>query len=93
MTYCVDIDGTILYTELVDEEYILSGYNHKLIEKLNRLHADGNIIILHTGRHWKHLIKTKEQLSSGNVRYDTLVHGKPPADVYIDDRAVRPDEF
>jgi len=93
MIYCVDIDGTLLYTKLIDDRYIVTGVNADLIDQLNQGHGEGDIIILHTGRHWKHLTTTIKQLKTAGVIYDTVVFGKPPADVYIDDKAIRPDEL
>lgn len=54
---------------------------------------DGDEIILWTGRHWNHLEITQLQLWNANVKYTTLIMGKPVGDYYIDDKAVRPDEF
>lgn len=93
MRYCFDIDGTILFSELVDGEYRLTGANIPLIEKINCLFLCQNEIILHTGRHWNHLGLTKNQLQLYGVYYTTLVMGKPVADCYIDDKGMRPDEF
>ena len=90
---CVDIDGTLLYSKLVDDKYVITGANADLINQLNQGHDEGCIIILQTGRHWKHLMVTKQQLKKVGVKYDTVVFGKPPADVYIDDKAIRPDEL
>jgi uncharacterized HAD superfamily protein len=89
----VDIDGTILYSELIDETYIVNGYNIPLIRKLNKLWRQGNKVILHTGRHWNHLDLTKRQLEKANVLYDSLIMGKPPADYYIDDKGISPGDF
>jgi hydroxymethylpyrimidine pyrophosphatase-like HAD family hydrolase len=93
MTYCFDIDGTILYSELVNGSYRLKGANLPLIEKINYLFSCQHEIILHTGRHWNHLGLTKNQLQLYGVHYTTLVMGKPVADFYIDDKALRPNEF
>jgi len=88
-----DIDGTLIYSELIDGTYHVTGYNTALIHKINALYNSGEIIILHTGRHWNHFKLTIEQLKNAGVKYHSIVHGKPPADIYIDDKAVRPDEF
>lgn len=94
MKFCIDIDDTILYSE-VDEngEYKLVGTNIKLINKINRLHFEGHTIILWTGRHWNHLETTINHLKKSHISYDTLLMGKPPVDYYVDDKAIRPDEF
>ena len=90
MKYCVDIDGTLLYT---DSEYRVDAENTKLIRKINELHSSGHTITIQTGRHWDKLLMTIEQLKLCGLKYHTLTMGKPTADVYIDDRSVRPDEF
>ena len=92
MKYVIDIDDTILYSELKDGHYILKGHNKKVVEKINKLYQD-NEIIIHTGRHWNKLIETQKQLDEVGVKYNTLVMGKPCADYYIDDKSIRPDEF
>lgn len=93
MNYCIDIDDTILFSELKDGKYYLKKPNLPLIEIINELFDAGHIIVLHTGRHWNHLELTKKQLLVHNVKYTTLVMGKPVADVYIDDKGMRPEEF
>ena len=90
MRYCFDIDGTIFYT---NEFYDVVGINRPLIENINKLYDDGNVIIIQTGRHWDKLEMTKQQLEKYDVSYHSLVMGKPTADVYVDDKAVRPYEF
>jgi hypothetical protein len=87
-----DIDGTLIYSEILNGEYFVTGINKALVEKLNSLYKE-NEIIIYTGRHWNHLNRTQMQLHSIGLCYDTLVMGKPVADFYIDDKAVRPDEF
>jgi len=97
MNYKFDIDGTILFSKLIggvaDGEYEITGKDDELIEIINKLHTEGHVIIIETARHWRHLEKTRDHLFNANVRYTTLVMGKPLADLYIDDKALRPDEF
>lgn len=90
MIYCFDIDETIFRT---DVGYNVRSANESLIKKLNELYESGNTIIIQTGRHWNHLLMTIRQLSDHGIKYHSLVMGKPVADIYIDDKAVRPDEF
>jgi capsule biosynthesis phosphatase len=70
-------------------------------EKLRALRAEGHVIILHTARHMKttganvgavvarvgHI--TLEWLARNGIEYDEIYFGKPWADVYIDDNALR----
>ena len=85
MVYCIDIDGTLCS---IEKEYIDSVGFPERIEAVNELYYSGNIIILWTGRHWNNLEMTVEQLNGWGVKYHSLIMGKPPADVYIDDKAV-----
>lgn len=84
MRICIDLDGTICTQE---QNYADAKPIWAAIEWLNHSKPT-DIIIIHTARHWNHLTLTKEQLDRWGVRYDTLVMGKPPADIYIDDRAI-----
>lgn len=94
MKLVFDIDDTILFSKIRDDgSYELIGWNNSMIAKINRLHKEGAEIILHTGRHWNHLQLTISQLNRACVKYHTLVMGKPVADRYIDDKAMRPEEF
>ena len=88
-TFCFDIDGTICSN--TDGEYENAKPYIKRIEEINKLHNEGNKIILFTARgtttgvDWEDL--TRKQLETWNVSYDDLLFGKPEADVYIDDKA------
>lgn len=94
MKYVIDIDDTILYSQIDENgQYELIGYNKKIVAKINKLYYSGHTIVLWTGRHWNHLTLTKKQLMKIGVRYTTLVMAKPTADFYVDDKALRPDEF
>ena len=93
MKIVVDIDETILYSDLIDGEYHIKGINHILVTRINELWSKGNEIIIHTGRHWNQLDATMEQLTDAGIAFDTLIMGKPPADYYIDDKAIKPEDF
>ena len=93
MKFCVDIDDTLLYSKRIDNEYIIIGENTQLINFLNEKFELGNEVIIYTGRHWDDLAITKDQLTDAGIKYTTLVLGKPTADLYIDDKAIRPGEI
>lgn len=94
MRYVIDIDGTIAITALgPDDKYVVFEIKDKMVDKINDLYDEGHTIILYTGRHWDKLDETIAMLDDAGVDYDTLVMGKPTGDVYVDDKAVRPDEF
>jgi len=93
MTFCFDIDQTILLTDYIDGTYVLIGVKESIVDSLIKLKNKGHIIVLHTGRHWNHLALTQKQLKQVGVPYDSLVMGKPVADFYIDDKGIGPDQF
>lgn len=102
-TAVVDVDGTILTTE--GRDYDNSKPMKEVIEGLRALKEAGWYIILHTargmGRSGGDIESVREQVTKEittfcekyDVPYDELILGKPWARVYIDDRAVRPEEF
>lgn len=93
MKFVFDLDDTILYSEISDNEYFVIGANDELINIINNLYDDGNEIIIHTARHWNHLQVTIEQLDEYGVCYDTVVCGKPVGDYYVDDKGIKPEDF
>ena len=90
MIYCFDIDGTLCTN--TDGDYPDAQPFLDVIAEVNRLFAEGNRIHLHTARgattgiDWREL--TERQLKEWKVDYHALYMGKPPGDVYIDDKAM-----
>jgi len=91
MIYCFDLDNTLCIT--VDGDYKNSTPIQDRIDRVNKLHSEGNRIIIDTARgsvtgiNWFDL--TKNQLDSWGVSYDELRVGiKKYADVYIDDKGI-----
>ena len=94
MIYCFDLDGTLctnnngIYGEATP---LLSS-----IEMVRNLHAAGHTIIIFTargtvtGKDWSDL--TRAQLAGWGVPYDRLLFGKPEADIFVDDKALRPEQ-
>lgn len=94
MTFVFDIDDTILFTGYKDTgSYLLEYFDRDMVEKINKLHDMGHRIILHTGRHWDKLEFTEEQLKEVGIKYHNLVMGNIPADYYVNDKAMTPQEF
>ena len=96
MRICFDLDETLCTGKPYEEaEPILSS-----IEILNRLKEDGHIIIIYTARGMtqydgdQDLVLsqygqlTKDQLNKWGINYDSLIFGKPSADIYVDDKAL-----
>ena len=92
MIYCFDIDGTIC-SSVTDSKYHLAEPFEDCINEINRLYRSGNRIIMMTARgsvskkDWTEL--TLKQLNDWGVNYHELImHKKPNADFFIDDKAI-----
>ena len=100
---CVDVDDTICST--VNRDYPNSKPIEPVIEKLREAKAKGYRIVLHTARGQGRSEGMWETVSDEvlaeivafckrfAIPYDSIVLGKPWARWYIDDKALRPDEF
>jgi|TARA_R110001583_G_scaffold96617_1_gene240984 hypothetical protein len=103
VTYIFDIDGTICNTNGSDYDNSTPMYDR--IDFINKLYAEGNIIIFQTargmGRTKNNQIEaieifyeyTRKQLDSWNVKYHNLFLGKPAGDYYVDDKGTNADIF
>jgi capsule biosynthesis phosphatase len=104
----VDIDGTLCDIKAADQSYAELVPRQSMIDKLREYQSRGYRILLFTARNMKThggslgLINKHtapvllEWLAKWGVPYDELLFGKPwprSKGFYIDDRAVRPDEF
>ena len=96
MIIYVDIDGTICDTENSDYENSKPRYDQ--IQKINKLHNEGNEIIYWTARggHSKKdwTIFTKAQLDHWGCKYTRIATQKKPSwDLFIDDKTKRIEEL
>lgn len=95
MKYMVDIDGTICNN--THGEYSKAQPIQERIEYFNRLYNQGHEIHYwtarggNTGLDWSEL--TQYQLDTWGAKYTSLRTGKPPYDLWIDDKAVNADTF
>ena len=101
MRICLDLDGVICALRRPDQSYADLDPMPGAIQAIKRLRADGHVVIIQTARHMKTcdgnvgmvLAKqgavTLEWLSRHGVEFDEIYFGKPWADVYLDDNAVR----
>jgi ribonucleotide monophosphatase NagD (HAD superfamily) len=87
-TIMVDLDG-VLCTEEVFLERPLAQPIAGAREALAKLRAAGYIVVIYTARGWGEYRVAKKWLEDHGFEYDGLHMGKPVADVWIDDRAVR----
>ncbi len=107
-TLVVDIDGTLCDIKTPNQSYAELAPKAAIIDKLREYQAKDYRILLFTSRNMKTynnnlgLINKHtapvllEWLAKWDVPYDEILFGKPwPRNkgFYIDDRAVRPDEF
>lgn len=107
-TLVVDIDGTLCEIRAEGQSYAEVMPHQPMIDKLREYQEKGYRILLFTSRNMKtynnnlglinkHTVPVLlEWLAKWNVPCDEILFGKPwprKKGFYIDDRAVRPDEF
>ena len=96
MKYIVDIDGTICKKNETGDYTFAEPFRDR-IAFFNKLHEDGHEIVYYTGRgsttgrDWSR--ETYEQLHEWGATYTTVMFGKVPYDLWIDDKAVNSDAF
>jgi len=87
-TVMVDLDG-VLCTEEVFLERPLAEPIAGAAEALRKLRAAGYVVVIYTARGWGEYRVARKWLEDHGFEYDGLQMGKPVADVWIDDRAIR----
>ena len=103
MRYVIDIDGTVCNNTYGDYESA-KPYEDR-IKKINKLFENGDEIVFFTARGMNSLngdIKkvydkyyefTDKQLLSWGLKYHQLILGKPSADLYIDDKGIKDEDY
>lgn len=98
---CVDLDGVICTLKKPGETYADVQPIEGVVEKLKALRQNGHYIIIQTARHMKtcngnvgQVVNrigaiTLQWLSDNDIEYDEIYFGKPWAELYIDDNALR----
>lgn len=101
MRICIDLDGVICRLREPGQTYDDLEPVPGAVEKLQELKAAGHYIIILTARHMKTCAGnvglavarqgavTLNWLKRHNIEYDEIHFGKPHAQVYIDDNALR----
>ncbi len=107
-TLVVDIDGTLCDIKTASQTYAELIPRNDIVEKLREYQTRGYRILLFTSRNMKthshnlglinkHTAPVMfEWLAKWDIPYDEILFGKPwprSKGFYIDDRAIRPDEF
>lgn len=90
-TYVFDLDGTIAREHHLD--YVRKLPNRELIAIMKELSARGKRIVIHTSRMDFDVDLTLDWLRFYQVPFDNIVFNKPIGCVYVDDRAMLPDDF
>ena len=98
---CVDLDGVICEIRKENQRYEDLKPIPGAVEKIKKLRENGHYIIIYTSRRMKTHggnigkvlcdigLTTLEWLRRYGIEYDEIYFGKPWADVYIDDNALR----
>jgi len=101
MRIAIDLDGTICPIKRPDQSYADLEPLPGAVERIRELRAAGHYIIIVTARHMatcegnlgkviRRIGKvTLDWLDKYGIEYDEMYFGKPNAEVYIDDRAIR----
>jgi capsule biosynthesis phosphatase len=101
MRICLDLDGVICEIRKGDQTYPEVRPLPGAVERIKALKDAGHYIIIQTARHWKTCqgnvglilarqgLNTLQWLERHEIPYDELHFGKPWADIYIDDNAIR----
>lgn len=87
-TIMVDLDGVLCSEEAFFDRPLaepIAGAR----EALQKLRAAGHTVVIYTARGWGEFRVTQRWLDDHGFEYDGLHMGKPIADVWIDDRAIR----
>lgn len=91
MVIGIDIDG-VLTIETAGHNYVSRTPNKKMIYKVDQWYKENHIIVIFSSRWEADRSVTKKWLKDNNVKYHTLILGKPVFDLYIDDISKRPGE-
>jgi capsule biosynthesis phosphatase len=101
MRICIDLDGVICALRAPDQSYADVEPVPGAADAIRALRASGHHVIIQTARHMKTCNGnvaaviarvgpvTLSWLERHGIEYDEIQFGKPYADVYIDDNALR----
>jgi hypothetical protein len=92
MQLIIDLDGTICTEEKTFSRALAKPIDGA-VDAVNNLYQEGHIIIIYSARTWMEYEMTTAWLKSHGINYHQLILGKPIGDVWIDDRALRFDNW
>jgi capsule biosynthesis phosphatase len=102
-TFVFDLDGTLCETE--GNNYADAVPKKDVVDRVNKLVELGHTVHIFTARGMAtyfgdvelardaYYELTEQWLADNGVKYHKLFFGKPAGDYYVDDKALRPDEF
>lgn len=88
----VDFDGTITESNVAFWDGEQPEPDKEMIEWINQRYFAGDTVLIWTARDEGKRAQTERWLQEWGVRYHALVMDKVSADVYVDDKAARPNE-
>lgn len=101
MRICLDLDGVICELKQKGQTYLDVAPIEGAIDKIKQIKEAGHYVIIQTARHMKtcesnlglvnaRITKmTLDWLEKHDIPYDEIYFGKPWAQIYIDDNALR----
>lgn len=92
MQIVIDLDGTICTEEKMFSRSLAKPIP-KAVESVNSLYDAGHIVLIYSARLWIEYEMTVHWLTSNGIKFHQLIMGKPQGDVWIDDRAIRFDNW
>lgn len=87
-TIMVDLDGVICTEEAFFDRPLAEPIEGAR-QALHQLRAAGHTVVIYTARAWGEYRVARRWLEEHGFEYDGLHMGKPVANVWIDDRAIR----
>jgi hypothetical protein len=88
-TYAMDADGVLIYHESEWPPEKIGPPLKPGIEIAKRIKAAGHKLVILTAKPKSCHAKLKAALAKEGVQVDDITNTKPPAELYIDDRAIR----
>jgi hypothetical protein len=89
---CVDFDNTLTTGNVAYWRDERPGPDRAMINRVNRHYFAGGTVIVWTARPWDEAGRIAGHLAEWGVRYHGIRCNKGSADLYLDDKAVRPEE-